>query len=191
MQKKLREFVLASASPRRRELLRLICPEFMAISVDAEETTEEKEPGRMVRALAEKKAQAALLLPEMGKKTVIAADTLVFLEGKPLGKPRDAADAHRMLRALAGRTHSVLTGVAVAEQGRMLLESECTEVSFAPMSEEEIADYVATGDPLDKAGAYGIQGYAARFIRGINGCYFNVVGLPVHRLYTMLFPQGV
>ena len=114
---------------------------------------------------------------------MIAADTVVVLDGQILGKPTDAADAVRMLTKLSGRTHKVLTGVAVSFQGRQLAEVCGTEVIFRTLTAAEIADYVATGEPLDKAGAYGIQGRGAVFVEKINGCYNNVVGLPLTRLH--------
>jgi septum formation protein len=125
-------------------------------------------------------------------EVVIGADTVVVTEGKILGKPECPEDAVRMLRELGGRTHRVYTGVTVIDTGtgRILSEYECTAVTFGEMTEREIADYVETGEPLDKAGAYGIQGYGARFIKKIDGCYFNVVGLPLNRLYAMLKTLG-
>ena len=121
--------------------------------------------------------------PEAADSLVIGADTLVFAHGAVLGKPKDKQVALAMLRSLSGTTHQVITGVALTLHGAERVFSEVTEVEFAPMTEEEMQAYVASGDPMDKAGAYGIQGGASRFIRGIRGCYFNVVGLPVHRLY--------
>jgi septum formation protein len=117
---------------------------------------------------------------------VIGADTVVVLDGKVLGKPRDAADAVRMLQSLSGKTHQVMTGVCVLKGERVLTHTEVTEVTFRPLSDREIRNYVATKEPMDKAGAYGVQGGAARFVEGIRGDYFNVVGLPVCRLGLML-----
>ena len=175
--------LLASASPRRRELLRLVFPQFEVLAADADETPTETEPCRMVEQLALRKARAVAKRPEAADSLVIGADTLVFAQGAVLGKPKDEQDALAMLRSLSGTTHQVITGVALTLHGAERVFSEVTEVEFAPMTEEEMQAYVASGDPMDKAGAYGIQGGASRFIRGIRGCYFNVVGLPVHRLY--------
>ena len=175
--------LLASASPRRRELLGLVFPQFEVLAADADETPTETEPCRLVEQLALRKARAVAKMPEAADSLVIGADTLVFAHGAVLGKPKDEQDALAMLRSLSGTTHQVITGVALTLHGAERVFSEVTEVEFAPMTEEEMQAYVASGDPMDKAGAYGIQGGASRFIRGIRGCYFNVVGLPVHRLY--------
>ena len=178
--------ILASASPRRHELLALLLPAFEVVVPEVDEHTQLINPPDMVMDIAARKAKA--VAAHHPNALVIAADTLVFAAGQPLGKPEDAADAARMLRMLSGSTHEVYTGVAVAHPLDCVVQARhaCTRVRFAPMSEAEIAAYVATGDPLDKAGAYGVQGYAARFIEGIDGCYFNVMGLPIHLLYEML-----
>ncbi|HEX8811924.1 MAG TPA: Maf family protein, partial [Terracidiphilus sp.] len=123
---------------------------------------------------------------ESGDIVVLGADTTVVLDGEILGKPRDAADAARMLRALSGRTHRVITGVAVVSAERAEVAAEITAVKFADIGDGEIAAYVASGEPMDKAGAYGIQGRAAKWIPRIEGCYFNVVGLPLALVATML-----
>ena len=124
--------------------------------------------------------------------TVVGADTVVVVDGEILGKPRDEEDAHRMLRLLQGRRHEVLTGVAVfnGSVGQPRVAHEVTEVRFAEMNEEEIGWYIATGEPLDKAGAYAIQGFGARFIEGIKGDYSNVVGLPVRLLYELIVSEA-
>jgi septum formation protein len=144
-------------------------------------------PETMVKELARTKAFAVVpLLP--GPSTVVGGDTIVVLDGRILGKPADKKEANSMLCRLQGRTHTVLTGLCVldSETGRYLSDFESTEVTFAPMTEEEIDGYIATGEPMDKAGAYGIQGPCAVYISGISGCYYNVVGLPLHKLATML-----
>lgn len=197
--------VLASASPRRSELLAQIGLEFEVKVSDEEERTEAREPWLIVQELAARKAEAVLrtVFEAEGGSTgprdsllVIGADTVVVCDGEILGKPVHEADARRMLRALAGKSHEVYTGVALfyrqapcageEKEGR-LVDRRCfyetTRVHFAPMTENEIEDYVSTKDPLDKAGAYGIQGFCARYITGIEGDYNNVVGLPVGRLY--------
>ena len=139
--------------------------------------------------LASKKARAvAEILPaeEARCSLILGADTLVYCQGQVLGKPKDAADAARMLTLLSANTHQVYTGLCLLEAGKERLDYEKTDVVMDAIDKEEMAAYIETGDPLDKAGAYGIQGYASRFIKGIHGCYFNVVGLPVRRLYEML-----
>ncbi len=182
--------LLASASPRRRELLEQIGLPFEVVVSHVEEVITETEPGKVVEQLSAQKAEAvagSLGKPEE-ETLVIGADTVVAAENTILGKPADAAKAVEMLRLLAGRTHAVYTGVtlilrgASGETARKTFH-ERTDVSFYPMEEAEIRQYVATGDCMDKAGAYGIQGFCARYISGINGDYNNVVGLPVGRLY--------
>lgn len=181
--------LLASASPRRRELLEQIGLPFEVVVSHVEEVITETEPGKVVEQLSAQKAEAvAESLGEPEETLVIGADTVVAAENTILGKPKDAAHAAEMLRLLAGRTHAVYTGVtlilrgASGETARKTFH-ERTDVSFYPMEETEIRQYVGTGDCMDKAGAYGIQGFCARYISGINGDYNNVVGLPVGRLY--------
>lgn len=181
--------LLASASPRRRELLEQIGLPFEVVVSHVEEIITETEPGKVVEQLSAQKAEAvAESLGEPEETLVIGADTVVAAENTILGKPKDAAHAAEMLRLLAGRTHAVYTGVtlilrgASGETARKTFH-ERTDVSFYPMEETEIRQYVGTGDCMDKAGAYGIQGFCARYISGINGDYNNVVGLPVGRLY--------
>lgn len=184
------KIILASASPRRRELLSQIGIKFEIQVSDVEEHVESDCPSEVVRELSRQKAAAVAAVAEEGT-LVIGADTVVSCDGEILGKPVDEEDARRMLRLLSGRSHEVYTGVTLVcrqEGGQEKVHTfcECTQVNFAPMTEEEIACYVATKDPLDKAGAYGIQGFCARYITGICGDYNNVVGLPVGRLYQEL-----
>lgn len=182
--------ILASSSPRRLQLLQQIGIEAEVRPAAFDELSTGKMADEVVLANAVGKCQA--VCAACGDKVpVIAADTVVVLDGKILGKPKDAADAVRMLTELSGRTHKVLTGVAVSFQGRQLAEVCETEVIFRTLTAIEIADYVATGEPLDKAGAYGIQGRGAVFVEKINGCYNNVVGLPLTRLHLMLAKLGV
>lgn len=182
--------ILASSSPRRLQLLQQIGIEAEVRPAAFDELSTGKMADEVVLANAVGKCQA--VCAACGDKVpVIAADTVVVLDGKILGKPKDAADAVRMLTELSGRTHKVLTGVAVSFQGRQLVEVCETEVIFRTLTAAEIADYVATGEPLDKAGAYGIQGRGAVFVEKINGCYNNVVGLPLTRLHLMLAKLGV
>lgn len=180
--------IIASASPRRQELLRLVVHEYEVCVSGAEEMIREAQPERMVEDLALQKAQA--VASRNSDALVIGADTLVFVDGKPLGKPADREDARRMIKMLAGREHSVCTGVALVYGDRSLVGHEKTVVEFLPLSEEEISDYLDEEDYKDKAGAYGIQGAAAKLIRRIEGCFFNVVGLPVSKVYCMLKEFG-
>jgi septum formation protein len=179
--------VLASGSPRRAEILRAVGWPFEASAPDVDESRREGERAEdYVRRLAREKAEAGASARLFG--LVLGADTVVVVERELLGKPRDEADARRMLRALSGRWHEVLTGVALvrAESGRVLVGVERTRVRFAEMSDEEIDWHVATGEPLDKAGAYAVQGRAALFIEAIEGDYWNVVGLPVRLVYELV-----
>ena len=173
--------ILASASPRRRELLKYIRADFTAIATDADETLPPSTPPREgAQLLALRKARAAFAAhPE---DTVIGADTIVALDGVLYGKPENEADAFRMLRALSGREHFVYTGVAVLSSRGERVFSEETAVRFIELSDRDIAAYIQTGDPMDKAGAYGIQGHGALFVSGIRGDFYNVMGLPVCRL---------
>lgn len=175
--------VLASASPRRQELLRIARIPFTVRPAEIDETPFEGEaPDVYVSRLAEAKARASWRSGEI----TLGADTAVTLDGQILGKPRDPGDARRMLRLLSGRTHQVLTGICLYDGIKAETGVETTEVEFLALSDEEIESYAAGGDPLDKAGAYGIQGEASKFVRRVNGCYFNVVGLPVSRVYGFI-----
>lgn len=190
-----RRIVLASASPRRRELLRQIGIPFEVLAGEVPEYGRpESNPAELARALAREKAEtvAARIVDGL----VIGADTIVVVDGRVLGKPADPKDAAAMLRTLSGRTHQVITGVAVADRraGATVavdVEHASTDVSFLPWSDADIDAYVATGEPLDKAGAYAIQGYASVLIEGVRGCYFNVVGLPLALLAQMLRARGL
>lgn len=182
--------VLASASPRRQELLRqightpVVRPASFAESGGAASQAHEVVLHNAVGKCSAVVAEVGDSLP------VIAADTIVVIDNVILGKPQDAADAKAMLMRLAGRTHQVMTGVAVRYRGRQLADVCVTDVSFRRLTEAQIAAYVATGEPLDKAGAYGIQGKGAVLVEKINGCYSNVVGLPLARLQAMLDELG-
>ena len=174
--------ILASGSPRRRELLQLLGKTFDIIPANCEEIFDALlSPVEAVKALAKQKA--LYISEKYPDKTVIGADTTVFCGSEPLGKPKDADDARRMLEMLSGRVHSVITAVAIAQKGEIKkLFAEETEVEFYPLSQSEIEEYIKTGEPMDKAGAYGIQGKGALLIKGIKGDYYNVMGLPVARL---------
>ena len=184
------KLILASASPRRRDLLTQAGFEFAVKAADIDETPLAGEPAAAyVQRLAVEKAQEVFALHrgEAEACTVLAADTCVVLDGRILGKPGGAREASEMLAQLSGRTHAVMTGVAaINPAGRMLGDVEITQVTFDLVSEPEIDAYVASGEPLDKAGAYAIQGYAARWVPRIEGDYFNVVGLPIARVVRLL-----
>ena len=184
--------VLASGSPRRQELLQNIgITEFDIRVPQTEETFPAGlSPQQVVAYISREKAEAAakLCTPE---EIVITADTMVFLDEARLGKPADEADALRMLTALQGRHHTVCTGVTVRQGDRSLTESETTEVYFRPAAEAELRAYIATGEPMDKAGSYGVQGKGALLVEKLNGDFFNVMGLPVLRLSRMLAQFGV
>ena len=177
--------ILASSSPRRAELLSSAGIALQAVPVNVDESIRRPEPpGEHVRRLAREKADAAF--ERFPDALVLGADTIVLVGGEIMGKPADAADAVRMLRLLSGREHEVLTGVALVSRRGVVIEVARTRVWVNPLSETEIAEYVATGEPLDKAGGYGIQGLGSKFIDRIQGSYSNVVGLPVSLVYRLL-----
>jgi septum formation protein len=181
--------VLASASPRRQELLRNAGISFVVQAADILETPRAgEEPRVLAERLALEKANAVFL--QRQNDLVLGADTIVVVEEQILGKPRDEADAARMLRLLSGRSHRVITGVCLMGPGFVDVRSESTVVSVSKLSEQDISSYVATGEPMDKAGAYAIQGIASRWISRLEGDYFNVVGLPVGLVYGMLKEHG-
>jgi septum formation protein len=184
--------ILASGSPRRHELLSQAGLIFTVAAADINEDLLPNEAAAAyVQRLAEEKAQVVWTLhrstdtPE-DPLIVLGADTCVVCDGQILGKPIDTADARRMLTLLSGRTHAVLTGVAAVTGGKIVRDVEITQVTFNQLNDAEIARYISDGEPLDKAGAYAIQGYAARWIPRIEGCYFNVVGLPIARTIALL-----
>lgn len=179
------KIILASASPRRQELLKYIVPAFEIIPADVDETlSAEIIPEKSAEFLAAKKARhIAKKYPDC---TVIGSDTVVIIDDIILGKPADKSDAERMLKLLSGRTHKVITGVCLA-RGEASDSFSCeTKVEFYPLSDEEILGYISTGEPMDKAGAYGIQGYGSVLVKGIEGDFFNVMGLPVAMLKRRL-----
>ncbi len=177
--------ILASASPRRAELLRNAA---IAFTIDPAHVSEQPNahemPANYARRLARDKARA--VFARHPESAVLGADTVVVVDQHLLEKPNDKADAARMLRLLSGRTHQVITGVCLIAPGFEQTEAEITQVVFCELSDAQIAAYVASGEPMDKAGAYAIQGMASRWVERIEGCYFNVVGLPVPRVYRML-----
>jgi septum formation protein len=181
--------VLASASPRRQELLRNAGIGFEVQPADIPEDPLPAETAKTCsERLAREKAQA--IAKKRPHDAVLGADTVVVIDDQILNKPVDAADAIRMLRLLSGRTHQVITGVCLVVNAQPSVASETTSVQMSEISEKEIADYVATGEPMDKAGAYAIQGIASRWIPRIEGDYSNVVGLPVALVYRMLRQAG-
>ena len=183
--------ILASASPRREQLLRQAGCEFRVWPSRAEEDNAAAlPPDELVRRHARLKAQAVAAEVQSGD-VVIGADTIVVLAGKVYGKPENAAAAEVMLTELSGRTHSVWSGVAVVHQGRCLVDAVETRVTLANLTLEQIRCYVASGEPLDKAGAYAVQGRGALFVERLEGCYFNVVGLPLRALSRLLARVGV
>ena len=177
--------ILASASPRRSELLRNAD---IAFTVEPAHVPEQALPGERpleyAQRLARDKAQA--VFASHSDSVVLGADTVVVVDEHLLEKPQEEQDTARMLKLLSGRVHQVITGVCLLAAGYERTEAEITEVRFSPLSAEEIANYAATREPRDKAGAYAIQGMASRWVERIDGCYFNVVGLPVPRVYRML-----
>lgn len=184
--------ILASASPRRKKLLEQINLKFKTVSVDLDERQLPNEkPLRMVKRLAEEKLQLALQKIQNG--IIITADTIVVLDGKIIGKPKDEIDAVKILKKLSGRKHTVYTGFALfnTSTNKKIISYEKTFVQFRKLTNEEISLYVGSGSPMDKAGAYGIQDdFGAVFIQAINGCYYNVVGLPLSRVYHALNEVG-
>jgi septum formation protein len=186
-----RQLILASSSPRRSELLKQLGLEFRTIPCKVEETSPPgMNPSDMVEMLAARKARAVAALLDDG--IVIGADTVVVLDNQALGKPADLKDSVEMLPRLQGKSHEVYTGVALADAGRrkIIIDHAKTRVYFKPLQEAEIRKYVSTGEPLDKAGAYAVQGLAAMFITRLEGCYTNVVGLPLAKLADMLQEFG-
>lgn len=178
------QLILASQSPRRRELLGLLHIPFTVRAADIDETMDPtKSPFDEVARVSRAKAAAT---PHGPEDVVIAADTIVVCGGRVLGKPRDTAQAAEMLALLSGRDHQVMTGLTVLAGSKSETVTEVTDIHFRPLTEKEIAAYVRTGEPMDKAGAYGIQGGAALFAERLNGDYYNVMGLPVCRLGQML-----
>lgn len=182
--------VLASASPRRRDLLDLIG---IRHTVSPADTDESLRIGELPEAYAERlaRAKAEKLAETSPEALIIGADTIVVIDDLVLGKPKDVGDAERMLGMLSGRSHTVMTAVAVVHGGRTVSAVELVDVTFRPLTEDEIRSYVATGEPMDKAGAYGIQGYGATIVRRIDGDYFAVMGLSLVKLVALMAELGV
>lgn len=181
----MKQVILASGSPRRREILTQIGVPFTVCTADVDENISTGSPETWPMILAERKALAVSVLHP--SELVLGFDTLVICDGKALGKPKDEACAVQMLKNLNGRSHFVVSGVAIALNGNVLHSNfERTEVIFRNVSEQTIKEYVNSKEPMDKAGAYGIQGLGARLVKSINGCYYNVVGLPVAKTLEIL-----
>jgi septum formation protein len=180
------DIVLASVSPRRLELLKLLVRDFRVEPSGFDESCglhiDEPEP----HVLYQSGMKAREVAARFAEAVVIGADTIVVVDDRILGKPADEDDAAAMLRSLSGRVHQVYTGIAVISNGRLLQACECTDVRFRELSPEVISRYIDTGEPMDKAGAYAIQGKGAALIERIDGCFFNVVGLPIYRLSRLL-----
>jgi septum formation protein len=180
--------VLASQSPRRREILAIAGLSFVVrVPSVAEERKNHETAAHYVRRLAREKAVA---VERAEDELVLSADTVVVINGTILEKPRDAADAARMLHLLSGCEHEVLTGICLVGTSQTVVDTATTRVRFVPLDDQEIANYVASGEPMDKAGGYAIQGLASKFIDRIEGCYFNVVGLPIALVYRRLKEVG-
>ena len=181
--------VLASQSPRRAEILRQAGIPFVVRVAAVDETPfPNEDPRHYVERLAEAKAKAVPAAPD---EVILGADTTVVVDNEILAKPNDAADARRMLKLVAGRRHEVLTGICLLEGSQAVRACANTKVWFAPMTDAEIETYIATGEPMDKAGAYAIQGLASKFIERIEGCYANVVGLPISLVYRAVGQDGI
>ena len=181
--------ILASQSPRRRELLGLTGLDFIVRVADIDETMD---PGKApFDEVARVSRMKALAIPREPEDVVIAADTIVVCQGQVLGKPKDEADAFRILSLLSGGHHEVMTGLTVLRGDEIITHTEVTKIRFRPLLPQEIRAYIATGEPMDKAGAYGIQGGAALFADGMDGDYYNVMGLPVCRLGMILRSLGL
>ena len=186
----MQKLILASASPRRSQLLRNFGIEFEVVPANL---PEEQLPGEDAHAFAQRlaKEKAKAVGQQHPQNFVLGADTIVLINGEVLGKPRDAEDARRMLRMLSGKTHEVATAVCLAGPGGEETAIERTQVTMSEIPESEIADYIASGEPMDKAGAYAIQGGAKKWISRVEGDYFNVVGLPVPLVVEMLQRRGL
>ena len=180
--------ILASNSPRRKELLAMLGYEFVVKPSDCDENTDITEPALLVKELSRRKAKAVLCDDE---DTVIGSDTVVAINGSILGKPKDKNDAVNMLRLLSGKTHTVYTGVCVLQKDREISDTISCDVTFKAMTEKEIINYVECLEPMDKAGAYGIQGKGSAFVQRINGDYFAVVGFPCCYVNTVLNQLGI
>ena len=181
--------ILASKSPRRRQLLSMMGLDFIVQTADIDETMDKSQtPAHEVAAVSARKAEK--IAWEHPDDVIVSADTIVVIDGKILGKPKDEEDAARMLRLLSGRTHTVYTGLTVHANGESKTQVVGTDVTFRELTDAEIAAYIKTKEPMDKAGSYAVQGFFARYIDGLKGSYANVMGLPVHLVYQELKKLG-
>lgn len=183
--------ILASKSPRRKEILENLGFKFEIITADTDESSDVTEPESLVQILAVRKGQAVLNIEPEKDTLIISCDTVVACDGRILGKPHSKEEAKEMLRSLSGRSHTVLSGLALFYNGKTISGADKTEVYFANMPESFIESYVASGDPMDKAGSYAVQGRTSLYIDKIDGCYFNVVGLPVRLLAKLIKQLGL
>ena len=197
--KRIMKYILASKSPRRREILEMLGVAFEVVTSDADENSDITDPHQLVEELSLRKGIAvrdALLAQgrDLSDTVIISSDTIVAIDGEILGKPIDEEDARRMLRLYSSREHEVVSGICLIGKDLQGVTHEVTKVTFDEMDEETICNYVRAAQPYDKAGAYAIQGLASAYIEGIKGDYFNVVGLPVHRmcrLYREIFKENL
>ena len=189
----MKHLILASGSPRRRELMSQVGLDFTVVTSDADENIKEMEPEDYVRELSSIKAQSVLeqYTDKEDAVIVIGADTIVYHKGEILTKPKDEEDAFRILKSLEGEIHQVYTGVTICSAHKNVSFYEKTDVWVYDMTDEEIRDYISTGEPMDKAGSYGIQGLFGIYVKGISGEYNNVVGLPVARLFYEMKKSGI
>ena len=189
----MKHLILASGSPRRRELMSQVGLDFTVVTSDADENIREMEPEDYVRELSSIKAQSVLeqYAYKDDSVIVIGSDTIVYHKGEILTKPKDEEDAFRILKSLEGQIHQVYTGVTICSAHKNVSFYEKTDVWVYDMTDEEIRDYISTGEPMDKAGSYGIQGLFGIYVKGINGDYNNVVGLPVARLFYEMKKSGI
>ena len=189
----MKHLILASGSPRRRELMSQVGLDFTVVTSDADENIKEMEPEDYVRELSSAKAQSVLeqYADKEDSVIVIGADTIVYHKGEILTKPKNEEDAFRILKSLEGQIHQVYTGVTICSAHKNVSFYEKTDVWVYDMTDEEIRDYISTGEPMDKAGSYGIQGLFGIYVKGISGDYNNVVGLPVARLFYEMKKSGI
>lgn len=183
--------ILASKSPRRKEILENLGVTFEIITSNEEEKTTETQPEKIAMALSRIKAQSVAKAVGDFNALVIGCDTIVVKDNKILGKPKTKEQAEEMLTLLSDTEHTVISGLTLILGDKILSKNEKTQVFFDKIGKQEMESYIASGDPFDKAGGYGIQGPASRFIKGINGCYFNVVGFPTHLFYKMIKELGI
>lgn len=183
--------ILASKSPRRKQILSELGVDFEIVTADTPEISDAEEPEKYAEDISREKGAAVLSVVNDSDALIISADTVVVLNGEILGKPKSKEDAVNMLKKLSGHTHSVITAVTFNYKGEVYTDHEVTEVSFSEIDEETIRRYAETGEPMDKAGAYAVQGIASLWIDGINGCYFNVVGFPTRLFAKMLNTAGI